>query len=205
MKKVVLISMCAFMALLVACAKVPQVPIDQARQALESAKAEASKWAADSLTAAQNKAAELDAELAVQKGKLFKNYDKTLQLVQELRQLSEKATQDAASAKSAAKAEAEAAVTQAETTLTAAREALAKAPKGKGSATDIAAMTGDLDAAAATIATAKTDLSNENFQDAKTKAASATQQADRVVNEVNVAIEMQQSLEKGHKGTPKKK
>jgi hypothetical protein len=198
MKRVVLISMCVSVALLVACAKIPQAPIDEAREALASAKAEAGKWAADSLVAAENKAAELDAELAVQKGKLFKNYDKTLQLARELKDMSEKAVQDAENAKAAAKAEAEAAVTQAETTLTAAREALAKAPKGKGSAADIAAMTGDLDAAAATIATAKTDLANENFEDAKTKAASATQKADSVVNEVNVAIEMQQSLEKGH-------
>ena len=79
--------------------------------------------------------------------------------------------------------------------MTDAQEALKKAPKGKGSKADLAAMTGDVDAAAKAIEDAKADITAEKYLDAKTKADGAKAQADKVKGDVEAAIEMK----KGHK------
>jgi sRNA-binding protein len=79
--------------------------------------------------------------------------------------------------------------------VTAAREALTKAPKGKGSAADLAAMTGDVDAAAKTIEEAKADVTAEKYLDAKTKAETAKAQAEKVTADIQAAID----LKKGKK------
>ena len=134
---------------LVACAKPPQQEIDAAKASVDAAKAaEAATYAPDALKAATDKSAAVDAELAVQKDKWFKNYDLTKQLTGELKTLADKAKADAVAGKEKAKADAAAAITAAETSVNDAREALKKAPKGKGSTADVAAMTGDVDAAA---------------------------------------------------------
>ncbi len=185
---------------LVACAKPPQQLIDSAKQSVEAAKAaEAATYAPDSLKAATSKASALDAELAVQNDKFFKSYKLTEQLANELKTLGDKAKADAVAGKEKAKADAQAAITAAETSVNDAREALKKAPKGKGSTADVAAMTGDVDAAAKGVEDAKADMTAEKFLDAQTKAANAKAQADKVKADVEAAIEMKKSAHKGHK------
>ncbi len=184
---------------LVACAKPPQQLIDSAKQAVDAAKAaEAATYAPDSLKAATDKAAALDAELAVQNDKFFKSYKLTEQLANELKTLADKAKADAVAGKEKAKADATAAITAAETSINDAREALKKAPKGKGSTADVAAMTGDVDAAAKGVEDAKADMTAEKFLDAQTKATNAKAAADKVKADVEAAIELKKST-KGHK------
>ncbi len=188
-----LIAALSVLALIVlaGCASVPQAEIDAATTALTEAKtAGADVYAAESLQAALDKESALNAELATQQGNFFKSYDLTAQLAGELKQLAEKAKTDAVAGKEQAKLDAEAAITATEAAITAAQEALKTAPKGKGSAADLAAMTGDVEAAVNAIAECKTMLGEEKYLDVKTKAESAKAQADKVVADIQAAIEM---------------
>lgn len=176
---------------LVACAKPPQALIDGAKQAVSEAQAaEAGTYAPDALKAATDKAAAMDAELAVQQEKFFKSYKLTEQLANELKTLADKAKADAVAGKAQAKADAEAAIAAAEAAVLTAREDLKKAPKGKGSTADLAAMTGDVDAAQTAIDDAKADMTGEKFLDAKAKADNAKAGAEKVSADVLAAIEM---------------
>lgn len=196
MRKVLVIVAAVSLILLAACASVPQEQINAAKAAMDKAKAAgAEMYAPESLKAVTDKEAALNAELANQEGSLFKSYDLTAKLAQEMLDLSTKAEADAVAGKEKAKTEANDAVTAAEAAVTAAREALTKAPKGKGSAADLAAMTGDVDAAAKTIEEAKADVTAEKYLDAKTKAETAKAQAEKVTGDIQAAIE----LKKGKK------
>ncbi len=182
---------------LVACAKPPQQQIDAAKAALAAAKAaQADVYAPDSLKAAQDKDAALDAELATQQSKFFKSYKVATQMTTDLQQLADKAKADAVAGKEKAKADAEAAITAADTAVTTAREDLKKAPKGKGSTADLAAMTGDVDTAAKAVEDAKADATAEKYFDAKTKAESAKAQAEKVSADVAAAIELKKGGKK---------
>ena len=168
MKKVIYALFVVALLGLIACAKPPQQDIDAAKAALNAAKqAEADIYAADSLKAAKDKEAQLDQELATQQNKFFKSYKVAAQLCTELKSLAEKAKVDAEAGKAKAKADAEAAITAAETAIATATEDLKKAPKGKGSQADLAAMQGDLDAATKAVEDAKTNMTAEKYLDAK--------------------------------------
>jgi len=193
-KLTVILSVLALIAL-AGCAKIPQEQIDAAKAALDAAKqAQADVYAPDSLKAVTDKEAALNAELATQEGKFFKSYDLTSQLANEMKQLADKAKTDAIAAKEQAKADAQTAISTAEAAVTEAREALKKAPKGKGSAADLAAMTGDVDAAAKAIEDAKADQTAEKYLDAKTKADNAKTQLEKVKADVQAAIDMKKGI-----------
>ncbi len=99
------------------CGTRPTAEIDAARDSLEQATASAGQYAADSLKAAQEATAALEAELAVQEAKWMKSYDRASELAASARMASEKAIADgvagreraeAAAAKARADAEARA-------------------------------------------------------------------------------------------------
>lgn len=175
---------------MIACAKPPQVDIDAAKAALQAVKSEAAMYAPEALKAATDKEAALDQELATQQNKFFKSYKLTTQIVGELKQLVEKAKTEAVAGKAKAKADAEAAIAAAETGILMATETLKLAPKGKGSQADIAAMQGDIDAAAKAIEEAKADMGTEKYLDAKSKADNVKAQADKVCADVKTAWEL---------------
>ncbi len=136
----------------VGCGSPPTADIDAAKAAITDAgTAGAGDYAAASLKAAEDAQAALDAELKAQEGKWFKSYDRAKELAAAAKTAGEKAATDAAAGKEQAKADATQAVADAKAALTEAQGLLAKAPKGKGSAADIAAMETDLTNAAATI------------------------------------------------------
>lgn len=185
---------------LVGCAKPPQQQIDAAKASVAAATAaQADVYAVDSLKAATDKAAALDAELAVQQSKFFKSYKVATQMTTELQQLADKAKADAVAGKEKAKADAAAAITAADAAVNTAREDLKKAPKGKGSTADVAAMTGDVDTAAKAIEDAKADVTAEKYFDAKTKAEGAKAGAEKVTADIAAAIELKKGAKKGGK------
>jgi len=173
---------------LVACATPPTADIDAVKTAISGADAAgAAEYAADSLKAAQDAQAALDAELKAQEGKWFKSFDKAKELATAAKAAGEKATTDAAAGKEKAKGEATAAIEAAKAALTAAQELLAKAPKGKGTAADLAAMKTDLETAATTITEAEAALGNVKYLDAKAKAEAASAAAGTVTAAVEAA------------------
>jgi protein TonB len=96
-----------------ACETRPTSEIEAARSARQAAEAQAGQYAPESLKAAQQAQAALDAELAVQDGKWVKSYDRSRELATSARLASEKATADAIAAKERADAAAAAAAARA--------------------------------------------------------------------------------------------
>jgi hypothetical protein len=173
----------------VGCGAPPTADIDAAKSAIAAAgTAGAGDYAAASLKSAEDAQAALDAELKAQEGKWFKSYDKAKQLAADAKVAGEKAAADAAAGKEKAKADATQAIADAKAALTEAEALLAKAPKGKGSAADIAAMKTDLTTAGTTIADAEAALGNAKFLDAKAKAESAKGAATTVKTAVEEAM-----------------
>ncbi len=92
-----------------ACGRRPTGAIDAARTARDNVPAAAAQLAPESVKAAQDAQAALDAELAAQDAKWMKSYDRTRELAVAARAASEKATADAMAAKGKADAAAAAA------------------------------------------------------------------------------------------------
>jgi TonB family protein len=91
------------------CASPPNADVDAAKAALDRAASErAGQYAPESLKAAQDAQAALDAELKAQEGKWFKAYDKTKELAVATKAAGEKAAADAVSVKEKADAVAKA-------------------------------------------------------------------------------------------------
>lgn len=87
------------------CASPPSSDVDAAKAALDKASADrADQYAAESLKAAQDAKAALDAELKAQEGKLIKSYDKTKELAVALKAAADKAAADAVAGKEKADA-----------------------------------------------------------------------------------------------------
>ena len=174
---------------MVGCGSAPTAEIDAAKAAIAAAgTAGAGEYAAASLKAAEDAQAALDAELKAQEGKMFKSYDKAKQLAIDAKAAGEKAAADAAAGMEKAKADATQAIADAKTAVTEAEGLLAKAPKGKGSAADIAAMKTDLATAATAITEAEAALGNAKFLDATAKAESAKNAATTVKTAVEGAM-----------------
>jgi hypothetical protein len=171
-----------------ACGTPPTADIDAAKAAVTAAAtAGAGDYAAASLKAAEDAQAALDAELKAQEAKWFKSYDKAKQLATDLKTAGEKAAADAATGKEKAKADATQAIADAKAALTEAEGLLAKAPKGKGSAADIAAMKTDLTTAATSVTEGEAALANDKFLEALAKAEGAKKAAASVKEAVEMA------------------
>lgn len=113
--RVIRLSGCVLALAMVAagCSTQPTAEIDAARQSLERATTSAGEYAADSLKAAQESAAALEAELTEQDSRWIKSYDRTRELAASTLAASEKAIADAEAGRvraeaAAAKAKAEA-------------------------------------------------------------------------------------------------
>jgi hypothetical protein len=78
----------------------------------------------------------------------------------------------------------------------AAKAVLAKAPKGKGSAADIAAMKSDVTAVEAGLADMDAAIAAGKYKDAKVKAEAAKATLDKIVADVNAAIAMKKGAKK---------
>ena len=87
------------------CASPPNADVDAAKASVDKAAADrGGQYAPESLKAAQDARAALDAELKVQEGKLFKSYDKTKELAVAAKAAGDKAAAEAAAGKEKADA-----------------------------------------------------------------------------------------------------
>jgi TonB family protein len=98
------------LAFATACGTRPAAEIDAAKAALDNASATAGRYAPESLKAAQDSNAALDAELVAQDAKWIKSYDRARELAAATRLASEKAIADATAGKTRAEAAAAAKV-----------------------------------------------------------------------------------------------
>lgn len=192
MRKTMMVFGLMLVLVMVGCQKPPQVEIDGAKAALEAARtAEAMDYAPDSLRAAEDATAALDAELKAQEQKfaLFRSYKKSKELAAAALAAGEKASADAAAGKEEAKQQAQALITDATTALNDAKALLEKAPRGKGTQADIEAMKGDLAGVESSLAEAQNAFNAEKYLDAKSKAEAAKAAAGNVKSAIEQAIE----------------
>lgn len=112
------------------CAAPPTAEVDAAKAAVDKAVADhADQYAAETLKAAQEARAALEAELTAQEGKWFKSYDRAKQLAAAAKEAGDKAAADAVAAKE--KADAIAAKEQADAAARAKAKAAAVRVGGK--------------------------------------------------------------------------
>jgi hypothetical protein len=91
--------------------------------------------------------------------------------------------------KEAMKAAATTLVADVRTSLEAAKKAIAKAPKGKGTAADVEAMKSDIAGIEAGLGDLDAALAAGRFKEAKVKAEAAKQGLDKIVADVQAAID----------------
>jgi len=190
-KLCVAVLLVGFGVMTAACASPPQAAIDSAKAALEKASgAGATEYAADSMKAAQDAEAALEAELTAQQDKfgLFRSYTKATELAAAATAAGEKAEQDAATGKEAAKTAASTAIGEAKDMLSEATNLLGKAPRGKGTAADLEALKTDLAGAETAIGEADTAFAAERYLDARAKAEAAKTAAGGVTSAVEQAM-----------------
>jgi hypothetical protein len=176
----------------VGCAKPPEAEIQAARAVLDSARmAEAADYAPQSLAAAEDAMAALDAELAAQQGKfaLFRSYDEASAKAATVATAARQAISDAATGKQTAMNEATDLLGQATAMVQEASGLVARAPTGKGTSADIAALRADLQAAQTTLQEAQAAFDAGKYNEAKAKATAALSGAEQVKSAVQAAIQ----------------
>ena len=173
------------------CSKPPQADIDAATAAIQKASsAGATEYAADSLKAAQDAQAALEAELKVQADKfsMFRSYTKATELAAAAKAAGDKAEQDAMAGKEQAKNEATRLIEEARAMPAQAKEMLPRAPKGKGTQADLEARKVDLTGAETAIGEAESAFAAERYLDAKAKAEASKTASGSVTAAVEAAI-----------------
>jgi hypothetical protein len=166
--------------------------VNAARSALEAAKTSgAADYAPSALASAESAQAALDAELKAQSEKFAptRSYTKAAELAAAAKSASEAASAAAVSGKEQMKAEATTLIAGVRGSIDVAKQALAKAPKGKGTAADLEAMTADLAGVEASLGEMDAAVAAGNYKDAKVKAEAAKATLDRIVADVQAAID----------------
>lgn len=186
-------------ALAAGCAQPPQTEIDAANAAFEAANAaEAQTYAADSQKAAQDAKSQLDAELTAQeeeKFALFRSYSRASELAASAKMAAETAVKDATAQKDRIRTETTKMIADTRTALGETMQLLEKAPRGKGSQADIAAMKADLANVETSLGEADSALSAGKLMEARSKAEAAM----KMVQQTKSAIEQAQAMRSGAK------
>lgn len=181
----------AFMA---GCSKPPDAEIQAARKSLEDARqAGADEYAQQSLKAAEDAVAELDAELKAQEDKfgLFRSYKVSGEKAAAAKAAAERAAADAQAGKDRAREEASTMLSEAKTALEEVKVALDSAPRGKGTAADLAAMKGDLAVAEQSLAEVDSMIADGRYKEAAAKASAAKANIEQVKMAIETATQTQ--------------
>jgi hypothetical protein len=193
MKKLSVLSVLAGAALLsVACAKEPTEALNASTAALAAARtAEAADYAPAALAAAETAQAALEAELKAQAEKfaLTRSYTKAAELATAAKAAADAAAAEAVTGKEQMKTEATTLVAGVRSAVDAAKAALAQAPKGKGTAADLEAMKADVAGVETALADMDAAISGGKYKDAKVKAEAAKATLDKIVADVQAAID----------------
>ena len=169
---------------IVACAQPPEEEMAAARQAVGRAadNADVRQYAPQLLGEAQRTLS--DMESASER----KEYDSARSLAGQARNTAERAVQDAANAKGSARNRAETAVAAATAALEEARDALNVAQAVPGIRLDFQAVRSDLATQTEAVAAAETEIRNEQFSDAGTRAENARSSISDIVRRISNAV-----------------
>ncbi len=183
------------LAFVAGCGTKPQQEIDAATAAMNAVISEGlGKYAPEDEKKLKDAMAAVNAELQVQEGKTFKNYDKTKQLLADLTKMAADMKAALPAKKEKAKQDAMAAMAAAKAALEEAKKVLAKAPKGKGTAADIEALRGDVKGAEAMLPEVQGLIEKEDYSAAMVKAKAIQDKAAGVGDQVKKALEKTQGM-----------
>lgn len=173
------------------CSKPPAAQIEAADAALAAAVADgAEQYATASLGSVRDLRAQLDAELALQSEKfaLTRSYDHAQELATQIATAAGEASAETARVKEEVRTETTALLSEVKVALAEVQEMLRTAPRGKGSAMDLAALQADLDSASATLVEGETALNEGRYMDAKAKVLAVQSGTQAVRTAIESAI-----------------
>jgi hypothetical protein len=182
------------LVLVAGCAKPPQVELDKAKAALNTAgEAEAATYAPQEWQAAQDAMNAVNAEMEVQANKfaLFRSYKKTKELITAAETAATGAEQAGRAGKEKARQEAQAALDAVRTALTDAQNMLAELDKckrkPKGFKQDMELLQGNLDGLNASLPEVESAMTSEEFLTAKSLAEQLKQRIDTFAADIAAA------------------
>jgi hypothetical protein len=191
MKNKVLIGLAAFMmvALLASCGKVPQVQIDAAKAAIESAKvAQADIYIPAEFAAVQDSLNAVDASITAKSSKWFKNYKEEQAKLEAIVVTAGQVSANAAIKKEEVKKEAETLLTAVNTVIADNKTLITKAPRGKEGKAVIDAITSEMTVIEASVAEAQAMYDKGDYKMALDKVTAAKASADGINTELKDAI-----------------
>ena len=180
----------AMLMLAAGCAAPPQENIDAAKAAVEAARQKAAQeYAPDALKAAEDAYSDLEAELAAQSTKFapLRSYKAATEKAAATTAAAEQAATAAETGREQAKSDATGALEGARTMLQETMTMLDTAPRGKGSAMDLAALKTDLESASATLTEADGLMASEQYHQAKAKIDAAGTAIQGVRSQIEAA------------------
>ncbi len=191
-KAAVMISLVMVGTVFSGCSRQPAADLEAATAAITAATtAEAQEYASASFAAVQDLQAQLDAELAIQGEKfaLTRSYGHAKELATQIKTQADAVAAEAVDAKEVVHQETTVLLQEVKLTMDDVQALLTAAPKGKGSAMDLAALQGDLDLAKATLAEAETAFGEGKYMMAKTKILAAQSGAQTVKSAIEMATQ----------------
>ena len=195
-KKWVAVVLATAVLVLAGCGKPPAEDIAAADTALgEARSADAVEYAPESMKAAEDARAQLDAELKAQEEKfaLFRSYDKATELATASKEAAARARTDAEEGKKRAREEASEMIAQVRASILEVQQLLDQAPKGKGTEVDLAVLKSDLSGVENTLTEMDQAFAQEAYLESIAKAESAKQNVDAIRGEIERAMELARS------------
>ena len=183
--------------LLVGCAEPPVKEAELSEQALQAARdADAATYASEALLAAEAALRQAQQEVQTQNERfaLLRDYEDAIKGLDDGAQKADAAREKADVEKEANRLQAEALLQQAGQAIADAEGSLEKAPRGKGTKADIAALTADLDAIRNELPELETQITTEEYFGAQDKANSVIAAAQSISQEIEAAVEMQAKI-----------
>lgn len=178
------------LTLLVGCGKKPTQEIESTQGAVNAVISEGlGKYAPEDEKKLKDALASAMDEIKVQDGKTFKNYDKAKQMLADVKKMAEEMKAALPAKKEQAKQNALSALEAAKSAVSEAKSLLAKAPKGKGTAADIQALSGDVKGLEESLAEVSGLIEKEEFSEAVTKANALKEKASGVSDQIKQALE----------------
>jgi hypothetical protein len=180
----------ALIGLISGCSKAPVTELDESETALKDAgQADAQdyvpqlyKQASDSLNAAKVEMQNQDSKFS-----MFRNYDRTKELLSASKNLASQAQEKAALEKERIRQLDSVLISELETMIAQTKTALAKAPRGKGTKVDLEMMKADLTSAEGALTGATEDFRTGAYMTAKSKLEAAKAQVSAVKGQIDTA------------------
>ncbi len=178
------------LVLLVGCGKKPTQEIEATQSAVNAVISEGlGKYSPEDEKKLKDAMAAAMDEIKVQDGKTFKNYDKAKQMLADVKKMAEEMKAALPAKKEQAKQNALSALEAAKSAVSEAKALLAKAPRGKGTAADIQALSGDVKGLEDSLAEVSGLIEKEEFSEAVNKANALKEKASGVSEQIKQALE----------------